>query len=97
VLVQVEACRKRDAKTAAQRRKNRAEFDAWVNELEQRVTQEDLHLAEGLDELATQIERMPVAVSDEGDDHRAALQPWTGWLKNKADRVRHSSKARQET
>lgn len=90
----LESLRRRDQKVAAQRRRSRAEFESWVTDIEKQVKSEDLRLAEGLEELATQIDQSQG--NGEACDEPPALHPWSGWLKEKAERVRNSSTARQE-
>ena len=77
---------RRDRIENRKRRRAKAELDALVNDIEERVDHEELFFADGLEELAHQIEHL------DGQDQPAdkQLRNWVGWLQDKAKTVRSS-------
>ncbi|MCK4343525.1 MAG: hypothetical protein KAY37_17565 [Phycisphaerae bacterium] len=77
---------RKDRLEVRKRRKARADLDAWVTDVERQTDLEDVGFADGLQELAADIE----ALAESEPDQDGKLRTWAGWLTNKAEKVRSS-------
>jgi hypothetical protein len=85
--------RRRDEAEARKRKQQRANIEAWANDVEQQLTVRELGFAEGLQELAQDLTSLGAGRAP--DDAR--LRSWAGWLQDKAGEVRESNKYQQNT
>lgn len=89
---QVAELERRDRIENRKRRRAKAQLDALVNDIEGRVENEELFFADGLEELAHQIEQ----IDDQDGANDGQLRTWVGWLQDKAKSVRSSPRHAEE-
>jgi hypothetical protein len=89
---QVAELERRDRLEMRKRRRAKAEMDALVSDIEGQVESEELFFADGLEELAYQIEQ----IDGQGGSDDKQLRNWVGWLQDKANVVRKSPRHAEE-